>query len=77
MSMGAKQVLGQQRPCPFHGCDRRVQDAMFACKTHWFQLEPWERQEIAMATNERRAGVIDDSELRRKQQEVLGTRGRA
>jgi hypothetical protein len=50
---------------------------MFACKTHWFQLEPWERREIAIAMSERRAGLIDDSELRQREQEVLGKRGRA
>jgi hypothetical protein len=50
---------------------------MFACMVHWFQLAPWERQEIATAMNERRAGVIDDNELRRRQQEVLGKGGRA
>jgi len=77
MSTVANQVLGQHRACPFHGCDRPVRDAMFACKTHWFQLEPWERQEIATAMKERRAGVIDDSELRRREQVVLGKRGRA
>jgi hypothetical protein len=49
---------------------------MFVSKVHWFELDSWERQEIAMAMNERRAGVIDDSELRRRQQEVLGKRGR-
>jgi hypothetical protein len=48
---------------------------MFACKTHWFQLEHWEREEIAMAMRKRRAGEIDDIELRRRQQEVLGNRG--
>ena len=77
MSMGAKQAMEHHRPCPFHGCDRPAYHAMFACKIHWFQLEPWERQEIAMAMSERRAGLIDDSELRRREQEVLGKRGRA
>jgi hypothetical protein len=37
-------------------------DIQRAVKTHWFQLEPLERQEIAMAMNARRAGLIDDSE---------------
>lgn len=76
MSSGVRHIREQRRPCPFHGCKTRVIDAMFACKKHWFQLEPWEREGIAMATRQRRAGEIDDNEMRRRQQELLGNRGR-
>ena len=76
MSIEARQAIEHHRLYPFHGCNRPVKDAMFACKTHWFQLEPWKRQEIAMAMSERRAGLIDDSELQRREQEFLGKRGR-
>ena len=75
MNMGAELRVEHDRLCPFHGCKSRTPDGMFACKAHWFQLEPWERREIAMAMRDWRAGVIDDRELRRRQQEVLGKRG--
>ena len=77
MSKGVRQALELQRPCPFSGCNRPVRDAMFACQTHWFLLEAWERQEIAIAMRQRHAGEIDDRELRRRQQGVLGKRGTA
>ena len=76
MNIEARQAI-EHRPCPFHGCTSPAPDGMFACKAHWFQLEPSERQEIAMAMRQRRAGEIDDCELRRRQQEVLGRRGTA
>jgi hypothetical protein len=76
MSIG-KEAVEQHRPCPFHGCNRPVRDAMFACQTHWFLLEAWERQEIARAMRQWRAKEIDDGELRRRHQEVLGRRGTA
>jgi hypothetical protein len=68
-------VAEHERSCPFHGCERPVRDAMFACQDHWFQLEPWERREIVKVEREWQAGVIDDGEVRRRQQEVLGGRG--
>jgi hypothetical protein len=71
--MGAE--VEDQRECPFHGCGSPVRDGMFACQNHWFQLDPWERREIAMAISEWRAGLIDVGELRRRQQEVLRKRG--
>jgi hypothetical protein len=73
--MEAKQAIEHHHRCPFRGCTNPVRDAMFACKVHWFQLDPWERQEIVMAMNERRAGVIDDSELGRSSKRFWGKGG--
>ena len=65
------------RTCPFAGCGQRIAPNQFACRPHWFSLGDQERAEIWRAFRLWLNGRIDGDELRRRQQAVLGTRGRA
>jgi hypothetical protein len=65
------------RTCPFHGCDDKLPDNLFACKSHWFRLSRTDQQTIHAAY----ADYLDDQltveELRDLQQQILGERGDA
>lgn len=65
------------RTCPFKGCVEQLPDHLFACRPHWYSLRPPERRQILAAYSAYLRDEIDLGELRRRQQEVLGTRGRA
>ena len=65
------------RLCPFHGCEARIADEVFACRKHWFSLSHDERTIVYESYYRYTADEIDVDELRRQQQSVLGGRGDA
>jgi hypothetical protein len=65
------------RQCPFHDCQELVPPTKFCCRRHWFSLSESERLDIGVAWRYWLVGKINLSELRRRQQAVLGLRGRA
>jgi hypothetical protein len=73
----APSEIAGERACPFHGCTNRVREGMLACRIHWFELTPAERRRIWIAYDDFRTGLIDLDEFRRRQQEVLRSRGKA
>lgn len=66
------------RYCPFNGCGAELPEHLFACRLHWQSMSLSDRQEINDAYT---AYMADDgislTELRQRQQAVLGDRGTA
>jgi hypothetical protein len=65
------------RTCPFHGCDARIPDVLFACRFHWSTLSRVDQRRISAVYANYLAGDLDVEQLRRIQDEVLGDRGLA
>ncbi len=65
------------RKCPFHGCSAEIHPSLFACITHWYQLDQTERTRIYEAYHAWQRGEITHDALRAEQQQALGLRGKA
>jgi len=65
------------RTCPFHLCGEQLPDHLFACKKHWRSISRPDQVCIFAAYGDYLDDKIGMEDLRRIQQEVLGTRGTA
>ncbi len=59
------------RACPFRDCKSTIADSVFACRRHWFQLTPRQKQTVQKAYDDYLRDEIGIEELRRIQQRVL------